>query len=123
MHNRKFSLEELQAKFGQAQGIWLYDICRGKDTSEGNIVVSIMNPFIMILTTASVVTKVKFTKSMMASKQFTPPLRLVSDVERWMSVLGSEIYMRIMDDFEERSRWPKTLVVRSRIIFSNSQPL
>ncbi|KAI9285429.1 hypothetical protein BC943DRAFT_323322 [Umbelopsis sp. AD052] len=90
----KYSSEELQAKFGQSQGIWLYDICRGIDNSE--------------------VTTIKITKSMMASKVFTPPLRLISDVERWMAVLGSEIFMRIMDDFEERSRWPKTLVIHFR---------
>ncbi|KAI8575106.1 hypothetical protein K450DRAFT_263282 [Umbelopsis ramanniana AG] len=90
----KYSSEELQAKFGQSQGIWLYDICRGIDNSE--------------------VTTIKITKSMMASKVFSPPLRLISDVERWMAVLGSEIYMRMMDDFEERSRWPKTLVIHFR---------
>ncbi|CAO3673051.1 unnamed protein product [Umbelopsis ramanniana] len=90
----KYSSEELQAKFGQSQGIWLYDICRGIDNSE--------------------VTMVKVTKSMMASKVFSPPLRMIADVERWMAVLGSEIYMRIMDDFEERSRWPKTLVIHFR---------
>jgi hypothetical protein len=54
----------------------------------------------------------------MASKVFQPPLRFVADVERWMAVLGSEIYMRIMDDFEERSRWPKTLVVSSKLLSS-----
>lgn len=61
-------------------------------------------------------TTIKITKSMMASKVFSPPLRMLADVERWMAVLGSEIYMRIMDDFEERSRWPKTLVVGSRLL-------
>jgi nucleotidyltransferase/DNA polymerase involved in DNA repair len=37
LDNRKYSLEELQIKFGQSQGIWLYDICRGIDTSEGKM--------------------------------------------------------------------------------------
>lgn len=59
------------------------------------------------------VTQVKIAKSMMASKVFSPPLRSLVDVERWIAVLGAEIYMRIMDDFEERSRWPRTLMVTS----------
>ncbi|CAM0140234.1 unnamed protein product [Umbelopsis sp. WA50703] len=51
----------------------------------------------------------------MASKVFSPPLRSLVDAERWIAVLGAEIYMRIMDDFDERSRWPKTLMVHFRV--------
>jgi hypothetical protein len=59
---------------------------------------------------------VKIAKSMMASKVFSPPLRTIADVERWLVVLGAEIYMRIMDDYEERSRWPKTLTASEKLL-------
>lgn len=119
MHNRKFSLEELQAKFGQSHGIWLYDICRGIDTSEGKGKHTQLIHGDLTLTPRPTVTKVKVAKSMMASKVFSPPLRLHADVERWMAVLGSEIYMRMMDEFEERSRWAKTLVVRRSSLYND----
>jgi DNA polymerase eta len=112
LDNRKYSLEELQIKFGQSQGIWLYDICRGIDTSEGNMAPRRHSLYMQyLIKVKKKVTQVKIAKSMMASKVFSPPLRSLVDAERWIAVLGAEIYMRIMDDFDERSRWPKTLMV------------
>lgn len=34
-------MEELQSKFGQATGIWLYNICRGIDFEDGQLILGI----------------------------------------------------------------------------------
>ena len=34
-HSRKYSLEDLQQRFGESTGLWIYNIVRGDDDEEG----------------------------------------------------------------------------------------
>ncbi|CAJ0829762.1 13136_t:CDS:10 [Entrophospora sp. SA101] len=91
-----YSVSELQAKFGMAYGIWLYNICRGVDSEE--------------------VVQRNISKSMMAAKSFKPPLKSLSQVVHWCNILSSELYKRLLDDYEINNRWPKTLTIQYKCI-------
>ncbi|KAI9140345.1 hypothetical protein BKA69DRAFT_1029597, partial [Paraphysoderma sedebokerense] len=88
----KYSLQELQAKFGDQTGTWLFNISRGIDHS-------------------NVVTR-NLTKSMMAAKSLRPPVTKLEQLHHWLGILCAELYTRLQDDFDINSRWPKTLNVR-----------
>ncbi|CAJ0747410.1 10324_t:CDS:2 [Entrophospora sp. SA101] len=89
-----YSVSELQAKFGMENGIWLYNICRGVDGEE--------------------VVQRNISKSMMAAKSFKPPLKNFSQIEHWCKILSSELYKRLLDDYEINNRWPKTLANKNQ---------
>jgi hypothetical protein len=48
---------------------------------------------------------------MMAVKSFRPSLKNLEEIQHWATILGTELYTRVMDDFELNQRWPKNLVV------------
>ncbi|KAG9284815.1 hypothetical protein G9A89_003738 [Geosiphon pyriformis] len=96
----KFTVEELQAKFGMSTGVWLFNISRGIDT-EG-------------------VVQRNTTKSMMASKSFRPPIKTLANVEHWMNILATELYTRVIDDYELNQRWPRTLVMHFKCVSHQS---
>ncbi|CAG8614410.1 5311_t:CDS:2 [Paraglomus brasilianum] len=97
----KFSVDELQAKFGRVTGAWLFGICRGIDSEE--------------------VVHRNVAKSMMAAKSFRPPVKNLQQIQHWATILGTELYTRVIDDFELNQRWPKNLVIHYRCI-SQSAP-
>jgi len=48
---------------------------------------------------------------MMAAKSFRPPVKNLQQIQHWATILGTELYTRVIDDFELNQRWPKNLVV------------
>ncbi|RKP03899.1 hypothetical protein CXG81DRAFT_5556, partial [Caulochytrium protostelioides] len=90
----RYPLAELQAKFGDESGRWLYRIVRG-------------------LCDAAVVPRSK-TKTMLASKMFRTPLRTFADIRTWLGVLSTELFVRLSHLWEQEQRWPRTLVFTSR---------
>jgi len=52
---------------------------------------------------------------MMAAKSFRPPFRTLDQGLHWIRILSAELYTRLHDDYEINSRWPKTLVVSTKI--------
>ena len=53
---------------------------------------------------------------MNACKSMRPPLQKEDDLKRWMSILASELYTRVHDEFDETSRWPKTFSLHHSIL-------
>ncbi|KAI8388570.1 uncharacterized protein BYT42DRAFT_560542 [Radiomyces spectabilis] len=86
-----YALKELQDRFGKSTGLWLYNISRGIDNEEVQITTS--------------------PKSLMAAKAMHPPLKSGREMERWFKILSTELYARIMINFEEYGTWPKSIVV------------
>ncbi|KAI8071667.1 hypothetical protein BC940DRAFT_293396 [Gongronella butleri] len=87
----QYSMEDLQAKFGASNGTYLYNVVRGIDHEE------------VILTKAA--------KSLIASKSMQPVLKRHQDVEPWFGILASELYGRIMEQWEQTELYPKTMTV------------
>ncbi|RKO88442.1 hypothetical protein BDK51DRAFT_39673 [Blyttiomyces helicus] len=46
-----------------------------------------------------------------AHKAMQPPIVSVDRIRDWLGILASEMYSRLQEEFEEKSRWPKTFVV------------
>ncbi|KAF7729768.1 DNA-directed DNA polymerase eta rad30 [Apophysomyces ossiformis] len=92
----KYDMKDLQLKFGQSTGSWLYNIARGIDNEE--VIIA------------------KEPKSLMAAKSMNPSISTEREMQRWFTILGSELYNRILAHFEEYGSWPKTISmhVRSR---------
>ncbi|KAI9480503.1 MAG: hypothetical protein EXX96DRAFT_183314 [Benjaminiella poitrasii] len=88
----KYSMQDLQNKFGESTGTYLYNICRGIDNEE--------------------VSPTKAPKSIMAAKSFNPAIKSPQEMEKWFGILAAELQNRIMRHFEEYSTWPKTITVR-----------
>ena len=87
----RFTLEELEYKLGSCDTAkWVFQIVRGIDT-EG-------------------IKEKELAKSFMSSKSFPSGIEF-ADMEEWITVLVTELLMRVTEDFEENSRWPKTLTV------------
>ncbi|KAI8979353.1 hypothetical protein BDF20DRAFT_498707 [Mycotypha africana] len=89
---RSYSLEELQRRFGESTGVYLYNICRGIDHEE--------------------VTASKPPQSLMAAKSFTTPITRREEMQKWFSILAAELHRRIMDHFEEFAIWPRNITIK-----------
>ena len=50
-------------------------------------------------------------KSMAACKTFRPNLTTTEQISSWIEILSSELYGRIIDEYETNSRRPKTLIL------------
>ncbi|CAO3595208.1 unnamed protein product [Absidia cylindrospora] len=87
----KYSLEELQHRFGDTSGLWLYNIVRGIDDEEVNVI--------------------KGSKSLMSTKSIYPPITSEQDLIPWYAVLSAELHSRIITNWNERHLWPKTLSI------------
>ncbi|KAI7879386.1 DNA/RNA polymerase [Lichtheimia hyalospora FSU 10163] len=90
----QFSLEDLQQKFGESTGTWIYNIVRGEDDEE--------------------VTPTKAPKSLMAAKSFVSPVTDAKQMQIWIGIMSAELHNRIMTNLEDFSLWPKTLTVHFR---------
>lgn len=86
------SLSEMQAKWGE-EGTWLYQLVRGIDTSEVN------------QRTAN--------HSMMSAKNFRPGISTSKEALPWLSVMASELSVRLQEEREvEPMLAPRALVLR-----------
>ncbi|KAJ3016800.1 DNA-directed DNA polymerase eta rad30 [Thoreauomyces humboldtii] len=89
-----FSLEALQAKFGEGTGTWLYNICRGICHDEVN--------------------ETSIPKSMMACKALRPGITQFTQLNHWLGILSTELYTRLMNDHKTHARWPRTLTLHTK---------
>ncbi|KAI9493499.1 hypothetical protein BDB00DRAFT_374221 [Zychaea mexicana] len=90
----KYDLEDLQKRFGESTGLWIYNVVRGDDEEEVNVT--------------------KAPKSLMASKSHRPPVRTSEDMYRWMGILSAELHNRILTNFEDFQQWPRTISLSLR---------
>ncbi|KAI8143863.1 hypothetical protein BJV82DRAFT_87272 [Fennellomyces sp. T-0311] len=90
----QYELKDLQERFGQSTGLWIYNIVRGNDDEEVNVT--------------------KAPKSLMASKSLRPAAKTPEDMHRWVGILSAELHTRILNNFEDFHSWPKTLLVSFR---------
>ncbi|XP_026329667.1 DNA polymerase eta [Hyposmocoma kahamanoa] len=90
---QKFSEKELQARFDEKNGSWLYNIARGIDLEP---VQARFNP-----------------KSIGCCKQFRGKSALIDleSLKKWLKDLGDEIEDRLEKDAVENNRTPKQMVV------------
>ncbi|KDN34789.1 DNA/RNA polymerase [Tilletiaria anomala UBC 951] len=86
------SREEMQARFGE-ESLWVFNVLRGIDHSEVKERVA--------------------TKSMLASKNVRPPIRKTADAMHWLSILSTELAIRLREAREDMPNlWPRTLIFR-----------
>ncbi|CEI99379.1 hypothetical protein RMCBS344292_13469 [Rhizopus microsporus] len=88
----KYTIEELQRKFGDSTGRYLYNISRGVDNEE--------------------IIPMKAPKSIMAAKQFNPAVENIQEMDRWFSILAIELRHRVLKNYEEFNTWPKTFTLQ-----------
>jgi hypothetical protein len=46
-----------------------------------------------------------------ACKSFRPFVENSEQIERWLEILAAELFSRLLDEYELRKRWPKTITV------------
>ncbi|RCH81457.1 DNA-directed DNA polymerase eta rad30, partial [Rhizopus azygosporus] len=88
----KYTIEELQRKFGDSTGRYLYNISRGVDNEE--------------------IIPMKAPKSIMAAKQFNPAVENIQEMDQWFSILAIELRHRVLKNYEEFNTWPKTFTLQ-----------
>ena len=54
-------------------------------------------------------------KSMLSSKNLRPPAQTELEMEQWLTILGNELYERLLEDRETNKRWPKTLNMQFKV--------
>lgn len=85
-------LDEMQAKFGD-EARWVYNVLRGNDYSEVRERVN--------------------NQTMLASKSVRPAITKPEEAMHWLSILATELAIRLREARQERlNLWPKTLVLR-----------
>ncbi|KAJ2383537.1 N-acetyltransferase eso1, partial [Coemansia sp. RSA 2603] len=82
----------LEIKLGRAQAQHVYDLCRGVDDSP-----VLENTAPQTLTSA---------KNLQRN-----PARNLQALDRWISMNATDLWMRVMDEWEARRRWPQSLMV------------
>ncbi|KAJ3563298.1 hypothetical protein NP233_g9027 [Leucocoprinus birnbaumii] len=108
-----YEAEEMQRKFGEG-AIWVYEVLRGIDRSEGIYLVS---STFGALTDRLVSVKEKsiINKSMLAAKNLPKPIKNGAEGHHWIRVLAAELALRLKDARESSPNlWPKTLVLNAR---------
>ncbi|KAI9349347.1 hypothetical protein BD770DRAFT_446117 [Pilaira anomala] len=88
----KYTVEDLQRKFGKSTGLYIYNICRGIDDEEVNAT--------------------KAPKSLMAAKSFNPVIKSPEEMQAWFSILSVELHSRILRNYQDFGTWPKTITIR-----------
>ncbi|ORX44461.1 hypothetical protein DM01DRAFT_1329154, partial [Hesseltinella vesiculosa] len=87
----KYEKKELQQKFGESTGAWIYDIVRGIDHEEVQVA--------------------KAPKSLIASKSMYPVVEAEEALIPWFGVLAAELYTRIMEHWDANRLYPKTMTM------------
>ncbi|KAG2219442.1 hypothetical protein INT45_002327, partial [Circinella minor] len=90
----KYSLKDLQQRFGESTGLWIYNIVRGDDDEEVNAT--------------------KAPKSLMAAKSLRPPAYTQAEVHQWIGILSTELHNRIWNHMEDFQQWPKSFSISLR---------
>ncbi|KAJ1937977.1 N-acetyltransferase eso1, partial [Linderina macrospora] len=87
-----YSLDQLTLKLGKERAEHLYRVCQGVDDSE---VVDRNEP-----------------QSLLTAKNFGRfPVRDMAHLERWLSMNGMDLWMRVVEEWEANKRWPRSLGV------------
>ncbi|KAI8993618.1 hypothetical protein BDB01DRAFT_715812, partial [Pilobolus umbonatus] len=86
-----YSIEDLQSKFGESTGRYLYHVCRGIENEE--------------------VIPTKGPKSIMAAKSFNPSIRNSQKMNHWFFALAVELRTRLFQNHEEYGTWPRSFAV------------
>ncbi|KAH6630057.1 hypothetical protein B0J18DRAFT_88739 [Chaetomium sp. MPI-SDFR-AT-0129] len=88
-------VEQLQQKFGDDTGVWVYNTLRGIDASEVNSRTQI--------------------KSMLSAKSFRPSISTVEQAMRWLKIFVADIFARLVEEgVLENKRRPKTINLHHR---------
>ncbi|KAJ1965189.1 N-acetyltransferase eso1 [Dipsacomyces acuminosporus] len=88
----QYSVDQLGAKLGPKRAQNLHDLCRGIDTRE--------------------VTEGKEPQSLLSAKNFGRfPIPSLEKLEQWLSMNGTDLWMRVMEEWEIRKRWPRSLTI------------
>lgn len=86
------SVEELKERLGDAElAKWAYHIIRGEDNTP--------------------VTPRLLTRSFMAAKHMSPPIKEWSALRGWLQLLVIELSGRLSEDYQSNNRWPQSLTV------------
>jgi hypothetical protein len=88
---RVYSLEQLQEKFGPEEGIWIYDVSRGKCVSP--------------------VVERRAKSSIQSMKNFRNKINSDAEVFSWIYCFCHEVYDRAQEIYKKTKRWPKTVMV------------
>ncbi|KAJ3486834.1 hypothetical protein NLI96_g3957 [Meripilus lineatus] len=110
------SLEEMQRKFGE-NSIWVYEILRGIDRSEGGPSNSrpLLKYSVDNFQRWAVKEKPAVTKSMLASKNLPQPIVKTSQGHHWIRVLAAELALRLKEARDnDPALWPKSIVLHAR---------
>ncbi|KAJ2459692.1 N-acetyltransferase eso1 [Coemansia sp. RSA 2337] len=87
-----YTVEQLAFKLGQDQAALVYNKCRAIDHSE---VVDKSEP-----------------QSLTSTKNFMRyPISSLAKLERWISMNGTDLWMRTAEEWELRNRWPRSLTI------------
>ncbi|KAJ2887163.1 N-acetyltransferase eso1 [Coemansia aciculifera] len=87
-----YTVEQLAFKLGQDQALVVYNRCRAIDHSE---VVDRSEP-----------------QSLSSTKNFMRyPISSLTKLERWISMNGTDLWMRTTEEWELRKRWPRSLTI------------
>lgn len=90
----------LVEKLGRVDGEWTFDICRG----------ICHDP----------VKQSSLTNSMQSCKNFKKGIGNVKELGMWLRNLSSELYYRVLQEWEDNKRWPRTISVSLRCSSSSS---
>ena len=96
----KVPLEEFVEKLGRVDGEWTFDICRGichDPVKQSNL-----------------------TNSMQSCKNFKIGIGRVEELSMWLRNLSSELYYRVLQEWEDNKRWPRTVSVSLRCSSASS---
>ncbi|KAJ2786842.1 N-acetyltransferase eso1 [Coemansia interrupta] len=87
-----YTVDQLAIKLGPTQAQHVYDLCRGIDDSP------------VIENTAP--------QTLTSAKNFQRyPVRTLQSLDRWISMNATDLWMRVMDEWDVRKRWPQSLTV------------
>ncbi|KAJ2411714.1 N-acetyltransferase eso1 [Coemansia sp. RSA 2530] len=87
-----YTVEQLAFKLGRDQALVVYNKCRAIDHSE---VIDKNEP-----------------QSLSSTKNFLRfPIPSLAKLERWISMNGTDLWMRTAEEWELRKRWPKSLTI------------
>jgi DNA polymerase eta len=88
-------LDQLKAKLGDDNGIWVYNVIRGVDNSEVNARTAI--------------------KSMLSAKSFRPSINSFDQGVKWLRIFCADIFSRLVEEgVLENKRRPKTINLHHR---------
>ncbi|KAJ2488543.1 N-acetyltransferase eso1, partial [Coemansia sp. RSA 2052] len=87
-----YTVEQLAFKLGQDQALLVFNKCRAIDNSE---VADKSEP-----------------QSLSSTKNFMRyPISSLAKLERWISMNGTDLWMRTSEEWELRKRWPRSLTI------------